>query len=223
MSRILTANLFIDWDSASRITNESKLKNNDLPLPIIEREINNTYSMLRERVIEKTQELIGNDRLKITKTRLYHGWHMGTTATRHRIAWENLKPSFRTIIRGSISYLPDIEFGNELLCKGNRVPIYNTLRERERKPARKQDPKEYQQKMVDTALVADLLSYSRTESRNFRRDEKPASMAIVIGDDDDLLPGAFVAEAWGLPIYVYRISRSFDSKHINTDGMIHRI
>jgi hypothetical protein len=66
--------------------------------------------------------------------------------------------------------------------------------------------------MVDTALISDLLHHSR-----FNR----ADLALVLGDDDDLLPGVFTAEAWGAKVRVLRVLRQ-DNPHLNTDSLISR-
>jgi hypothetical protein len=77
--------------------------------------------------------------------------------------------------------------------------------------------------MVDTALMADLLSFGRTESANFRRGVLPRSMAIVIGNDDDLLPGSFVAEQWGLPVKVLRVNRDRESRFLRLNEMVYSL
>jgi len=41
--------------------------------------------------------------------------------------------------------------------------------------------------MIDTALVADLLSVSRSNSMGWK---------IVMAEDDDVIPGIMVAERW---------------------------
>jgi hypothetical protein len=114
----------------------------------------------------------------------------------------------------NVSYLPEIRFGNDLLCGGRRVPLFDTLRRRD-------DGDE--QKMVDTALVSDLLSFSRSESSNFRRGERPSSMAIVIANDDDLLPGPFVAEQWGLPVKVLRVNRERESRFLMLSDLVYSL
>jgi hypothetical protein len=121
----------------------------------------------------------------------------------------------RPVVSNKVSFLPDIEYGNELSCGGQRVPFFDTLR-------RRQDGSE-EQKMVDTALVVDVLSFCRSESRNFIKGKRPESMAIIIGDDDDLLPGAFVSEKWGLPTYVLRVTRTDENRFIDTNGLTYRL
>lgn len=213
--RVITANLFIDWDSASRV---SRIKpKSDMPLSLRLSCTQQAFTELQERIISKLAEIEPKLPIKILKSRIYHGWHRGKSPSEDKIVWDQLRTQLKAISRNGISYLPDIEFGNELICRGVRSPIFDTLR-----PDRS-NPGSLSQKMVDTALVSDLLSFCRSESSNFRRNERPTTLAIVVGDDDDLLPGVFVAEAWGLPIYVFRITRDHDNKHLNTDGIIHRI
>lgn len=212
---MITANLFVDWDTASRVipfTNKS-----DAPVQTRVAQIGRSYSELRERIIDGLIAIDGNTPIKILKTRIYHGWHRGTSPTPDRVAWEQYRGEIRPLKRKNISFLPDIEFGNDLLCRGIRMPIFDTLR-----PDRN-NPSICGQKMVDTALVSDLLSYCRSESSGFRPRERPNTLAVVIGDDDDLLPGVFVAEAWGLPTYVFRIKREHDNKYLKTNGIISRI
>lgn len=212
---MITANLFIDWDSASRVY---RIKpNTDMPLALKVSYTIRAFTELQERIIIKLAEIEPKSPIRILKSRIYHGWHRGKSPSADRLVWDQVKTQLKAVSRKSISYLPDIEFGNELICRGSRSPIFDTLR-----PDRS-NPGASSQKMVDTALVSDLLSFCRTESSTFRRNEKPKTLAIVVGDDDDLLPGVFVAEAWGLPTYVFRTTREHDNKHLSTDGIIHRI
>lgn len=214
-SRVITANLFIDWDSASRVSTIKPQKN--MPMALRLSSTKQAYTELQERIISKLAEIEPKSQIKIMKTRIYHGWHSGTTPSPDKVVWDQLRTQLKAVSRNKISYLPDIEFGNELICRGVRSPIYDTLR------ADRSNPGASSQKMVDTALVSDLLSFCRSESSSFRRNERPTTLAIVVGDDDDLLPGVFVAEAWGLPTYVFRVTRAHDNKHLSTDGIIHRI
>ena len=79
------------------------------------------------------------------------------------------------------------------------------------------------QKLVDTALVADLLTFTRAESSSFRRGEEPSSMALVVADDDDLFPGVFAAEVWGMKVHMLRVTRADENKHTNVEGLICRL
>lgn len=212
---MITAHLFIDWDSASRV---SRIKpRRDMPLSARLSCTKQAYAELQDRIISKLVEIEPKSPIKILKSRIYHGWHRGKSPSEDKLVWDQLRAQLKAVSRSGISYLPDIEFGNELICRGARSPIYDTLR-----PDRS-NPGCLSQKMVDTALVSDLLSFCRSESSSFRRNERPTTIAIVVGDDDDLLPGVFVSEAWGMPTYVFRVTRDHDNKNLSTDGIIHRI
>jgi len=214
---MITAYTFIDWDSARRIVRPKWNPSDDGKITLKDRASNveECFSELQSRVAAKLVNIESGRKIRIVKNRIYHGWHSGKTETLDRRAWEDAAPRLRPIVGDKISFLADVEYGNVLSCGGRRLPLFDTLRHR--------DGREDQQKMVDTALVSDLLSYCRTESRNFKRGQKPDSMAIVVGDDDDLLPGVIVAEQWGLPTYIFRVTREDESKHLNIAGLTYKL
>lgn len=214
---MITAHAFIDWDSARRIVQPTWNSKDESKVSIKDRSshVENCFSVLQQRVVQCIGKIVSNPPIRITKSRIYHGWHTGKTMTDDRRAWDEALNKLRPVVTSQVSFLPDIEYGDILSCGGPRVPLRDTLRSR--------GVGDMQQKMVDTALVVDLLSFCRTESRNFQRGRHPEAMAIVIGDDDDLLPGVFVSEKWGLPTVVLRITRADENKHINTLGLTHRI
>lgn len=212
---MITANLFIDWDSAARISRIRITK--EMPPRLRYDGIQQVYHDLRQKIIEKLLAIESKNSIKILNTRIYHGWHRGQEPTADKIAWDAIRRELRPISQGRVSYLPDVAFGNELICHGPRSVLLDTLR------PNRHDPSLTSQKMVDTALVSDLLCLCRSESSNFRRNERPSTLAVVVGDDDDLLPGVFVAEAWGMPIYVFRVTRDSENKNLLTSGIIHRL
>ena len=217
MPPIVSAQVFIDWDTARRVVRPRWPTDGSYEPTIKERAANavDCFSEIQRRLAPIVAGLVGSP-VTILKSRLYHGWHRGQTATPDRRALEVAKLEFLPhVLKKKISYLPDVEFGNDLVCRGDRVPLMDTLRSRGDGPDA--------QKMVDTALVADLLGYCRTESKNFRRGEKPASMALVIADDDDLMPGIFTAEAWGLPSAVFRVNREHESRHLRLANLVHTL
>jgi hypothetical protein len=138
--------------------------------------------------------------------RLYHGWYRGRTKTDDRLEIERwlLRESVQRVL-DTVSFTPGLEFNDMLLCGGDRQALFDTLRRRE-------DGTD-EQKMVDTALVSDLLQFARSQ-----RD----GVALVVGDDDDLLPGVITAEAWGRKVVVAR-RRTIDNSHLNTAGLICRM
>lgn len=213
---LVTAQLFVDLDSARRfkrppwdVSKESLISFKARVAFVVE-----LFGELQMKVAEVLARLRASDRITIVHSRLYHGWHRGATPTDDRRIWAEAALNFRAYTAAKISFLPDISFGNELLCGGPRTPILDTLRNIDGND---------RQKLVDTALVADLLSYTRSESTGFRPGVPPPSLGIVIADDDDILPGLFVAERWGLPVQMLRVSRPQENKHLNVKGMIARL
>ena len=123
--------------------------------------------------------------------RLYHGWHKGWEQT------ENLRAiagvPFTEVLpdnsRHGIAFSQDVRYGHTLLSalpeRSHRHPaihLPNTLRDQEGS-----SPTE---KMVDTALAADLLAWARSD---------PEEWALVLSDDDDVVPPVLTAESWMRP------------------------
>ena len=80
-----------------------------------------------------------------------------------------------------------LDYGHTLLSalpkrrhKNPAVHLPNTLRRQNRDSPRKE-------KMVDTALAADLLQSARSD---------PEEWALVVAEDDDFVPPVFTAESW---------------------------
>jgi hypothetical protein len=113
---------------------------------------------------------------------------------------------------GEVIFDPYFGFGNELSCGGRRSMLYDTLR-----PHDRQRPNsDLEQKMVDTALASDLLDHARRH-----RSQKDRG-ALVIGDDDDLLPPVLTAIEWGSWVRVLR-HRKDDNAHLKTGDVIMRL
>lgn len=210
---IVTAQVFVDWDSARRIRRPPWRDDENVPLKDRTRHVEECFNDLQVRTAKAIDAMKLRMPVRVVLSRIYHGWHRGITPTDDRRAWENARLKFKAISGRTFSYLPDIRFGDELVCGGARTPLVDTLRRRE-------DGVD-QQKMVDTALVADFLSFCRAESGNFRRGEDPRSMAIIVGNDDDLLPGSIVAEQWGLPVKVLRVNRERESRFLRLHEMVY--
>ena len=124
------------------------------------------------------------------RLRLYAGWHGGKTPTDYFRGITRVMKSYaskarsyhggRLTFRGGDS---GIRLGHTLACVPGRrarkhgVHLLDTLRHRDGKQ---------EEKMVDTALVVDLLGLAS---------RKEADRYLVVSDDDDMLPGIFAAEA----------------------------
>lgn len=136
-----------------------------------------------------TKALIGEpDRFHVS-LRLYAGWHKGWQATEQLKAATQAVESedFGALSSSNTSFVPAVQFGHTLLeavpeRQHRKPPIHlpNTLREQDRS----QRPTE---KMVDTALATDLLSWARNQRNEW---------ALVLAEDDDLVPPVLTAEAW---------------------------
>lgn len=175
-----------------------------------------------KRTLEKTARVIGRflarhapDRFHVV-LRLYHGWHKGWEPT------ENFRAMISTVSDTDFSAVAqkpnvvcsaDVQYGHTLLSAlpertHARPPIHlpNTLRRR----SRSAPPTE---KMVDTALAADLLEWARRGSNEW---------ALVLSEDDDVVPPLFTAEAWIRPhggrAFIVRASRP--DSFLKLDGLL---
>lgn len=198
MSHVRRVQVFVDWDTARRIVRADARRGRR---SLVERAIGAIQDSLADLLMARHP----NGVFRVTM-RVYHGWHRGLTATEDWQKFEEFRLAFRTgRTIGKVSFAPEIEYGHQMLCNSRRGRLMDTVR-------RRQDGLD-EQKMVDTALISDILHYTRY---------KDGDMVIVVGDDDDLLPGVFTAEAWGMPIFVARL-RAHDNQHVNTDGLIERL
>ena len=152
--------------------------------------------------------------------RLYHGWHKGWQET------ENLRAMRTTITETSfpdLSYRPnvvfsaDVQYGHTLLAalperRHPRPPIHlpNTLRDQ----SRDSRPVE---KMVDTALATDLLEWARSFAGEW---------ALILSEDDDIVPPVFAAEAWIKPyggrVLIVRTRRAHGA-YLKLDGLVQEV
>lgn len=208
----VVAQLFVDLDSARRFKKPPWDPDKEGSISFKSRVafVVDFFAEMQMRVLASIVTLRPEESVTIRQSRIYHGWHRGITPTDDRRIWEEASAQFRAYTISKASFLPDIFFGNELSCASARCPIFDTLRinngvER--------------QKLVDTALVADLLCFTRSESAGFRRGGKPSAIGIIIADDDDLYPGLFVAEQWGLPVHMLRVTRNKENKHLQVAGI----
>jgi hypothetical protein len=197
MRKIVRVLVFVDWDTARRVVPvDLRLGQGNLAGRSVRRLQDEIASMLSQ---------VRADAFRVT-FRLYHGWYRGKSKTADRIElerWLGGEPVQRVV--GNVSFAPEMEFCDRLLCGGERSAIFDTLRKR--------GDDSDEQKMVDTSLVADLLQFARSER---------GAVAVVVGDDDDLLPGVFVADAWGMEVLVAR-QRQHDNGNLNSAGLVRRM
>jgi len=148
--------------------------------------------------------------------RLYHGWHQGLTQTISRRTLASLEgdDNFAFPKSERIRFERPWAYGERLLVALDKrlhrraaVHLPDTCRRDGR-------DKLDREKMVDTALAADLLTHARQFAADWR---------LVVADDDDVIPPLFTAEAWthgrrgGRTLLV---RRRRNPGHLNLDGLL---
>lgn len=202
--------LFVDWNTQIR----------EAPHDLLNQPVEQCRFALKRVGKLVTKQLCKMDDTSVfrVQVRLYHGWTAGVTQTVNRRAFQALSefsdpdelfPSTRVLS------LPDVQFGDRLI---------DALPERQNKRLQIHLPNTYRrqrgdegptEKMVDTALASDLLSWAKAE---------PSSIALVISNDDDIVPPIFVAEAWMKPyggcIQLMRSAARGESRYLSLDGLL---
>ena len=145
-----------------------------------------------ERIVSDCLRTFAEESKFEVRLRLYAGWHSGKTRTDYFHGIEKVRGTYASKIRsyheGRVAFRggnDGIRLGDTLACVPGRlvhkhdVHLLDTLRHRDGNR---------EEKMVDTALVVDLLGLVN---------RKEADRYLVVSDDDDMLPGIFAAEAAG--------------------------
>jgi uncharacterized LabA/DUF88 family protein len=209
MPSIRNVGLFVDWNTQLRQA-PKEFENNPS-----EKSSHALKSV--GKLVAKVLCALDDTTLFRVRSRFYHGWTTGITQTVNRRALsllpelltpDDLFPSVRILAQS------DVEFGDRLidalpnrLVKGAQVHLPNTFRKYGESP---------EEKMVDTALAVDLLSWARQE---------PNSIALVFSSDDDIVPPVFVAEAWMKPmggqVILVRARQRGESRFLILEGLLH--
>lgn len=173
---------FVDWNSQLRAADALGISSEEERARKALRRLGATVSrtLVQEAPLERF-------RLEL---RLYAGWTKGFTRSDYFRALVGIRegfdldamfPSARVNVSAEIGFGDRlIDCGPDRLNAGLGIHLPNTLRQQE-------GGGRLQQKMVDTALASDLLSWVRGA---------PEAWALVISTDDDLVPPVLVAEAW---------------------------
>lgn len=194
--------VFLDWDAARRFGSRPKL---DIKrVDHAAREMDDVFVALTSIVAPRLRREDSSALFRV-RWRLYHGWHSGTSKTFDLRVVEKFIADFKTIAIGKVSFSSDIVPVSHLLCGGRRMPIQDTLRQ----ITEPDGTKVIRQKMVDGALICDLMQSVRSSKDDIH---------LVFADDDDVLPGLFTAEAWGGNVHMFR--RGAGSRHLNTTGLV---
>lgn len=175
MRALIRASVLVDWHNTELIMRNTALADRH-------RFIQYVLLRIQEEAASVLKRRDATVRYRAT-VRLYHGWHVEDRATDIRLQFDrlaNVEFFGRTV--GIVSFNPEFKFGNELACETPRNPIFSTSRPQG-------------QKMVDTAIICDLLYLLGTRA---------ADVGLIVSDDDDFIPAVFTAEAWGLESILLR-------------------
>lgn len=172
----------IDWNSQIRNCKARSIDD-------LERQASTTLTMTARALGRALSSLEDGVRYRVS-LRLYHGWRKGFEETdRKRAATAAIAAAdFATLSTSASVVIEDnVGFGDVLLDALPRravgkppVHLPGTYRRAERRIG-------FEEKMVDTAIAADLLSLARSD---------PDSVVMVVAEDTDLVPPLFTAEAW---------------------------
>ncbi len=162
---------------------------------------------------------LGPEKLRFrVSLRLYHGWHKGWQPSDGLEAAANAVDTTNfTLLSGAhVAFSPTVQYGHTLLTalperQHPRPPIHlpNTLRDR-------RDAPQPTEKMVDTALAADLLAWAH---------QSPSEWALVLAEDDDVVPPLFTAEAWIKPHggRALLLRKRPASQYLKLDGLLRQL
>lgn len=176
-----------------------------------------------KRTLTKTSKMIGRALTRLAPDfrfsvifRLYHGWYKGWEPSENFRAITAIvsEIDFSMLIRTrNVIFSSEVQYGHTLLSalperRHIHPPIHlpNTLRQQGRNLIR-------QEKMVDTALAADLLDWARGSQSGW---------ALILSEDDDVVPPVLAAEAWTRPYggraFIVRIRRG--DPFLKLDGLL---
>ncbi|WP_295585317.1 hypothetical protein [uncultured Lamprocystis sp.] len=200
---------FVDWTAQIYNAGATKIQN---PMRRAQATLDRTCRALAVCLTETEPHVLFNVRL-----RLYHGWYRGLTRTENRDAMRTLESSadFEFPRFDHVVFWRPIEYSENLINalphrkrqKPPQIELPDTCR-----PAADSHGDE-REKMVDTALACDLVTHARFD---------PADWRVILAEDDDFVPAAFVAEAWskGKGGRTLLLRRRQQSKHLELTGIL---
>ena len=183
MRRPISVTAFVDWKAQMHNARSDKLQPPERAIRTLEKTARNIGRVLTQKAPAA--------RFSVAM-RLYHGWHKGFERTENlrAITKAASQVGLSAAANANVRFSPQIEYGHTLLSAlpsrlhpSHSIHLTNTLRQR----SRGEQPEE---KMVDTALAADLLHWARNE---------PGDWALILAEDDDFIPPVFTAESWIKP------------------------
>lgn len=178
-NRIVSVAAFIDWNAQLMLTGRDCTAD---PEGVAELALRQTT----RRIARCLVDIDASKRFRVSM-RLYHGWHRGYEPTANRKAAQVVvgRADFATLSqRPTVVFSPNVGLGDRLTSALDKrlharlaIHLPNTLRKRH---------SEREEKMVDTALAADVVSTAYREAGDW---------IVVVTEDDDLIPPVYVAEA----------------------------
>ena len=209
IQRPLTVTAFVDWNSQIHNANADRQEPKN--------RAKQTLEMTTKSITKVLLSEDSNKRYDVS-LRLYHGWHKGWEKTENLRAIMNIlgEPDFPSVFSGTnVVFRQAVQFGHTLLAAipkrlhiSQQIHLANTLRQRNGKS-------DLEEKMTDSALAADLLHWAR---------ETPSQWALILAEDDDIVPPIFTAEAW-IQSYggrVYIVRKRSGTQYAITDGILRR-
>lgn len=178
-ARIQTVSAFVDWNSQIHLSGDKRQRD---PIVTAEMVLRKTAARIAKCLAQADE----HGRFKV-QLRLYHGWHKGYHPTDNRKAittvlaatdYADLSPLRNIVFASNVAYGDCLL--HALSCRlHDRLGIHlpNTLQVQNERLG---------EKMVDTALAADVVSSAATQTDEW---------ILVVAEDDDLVPPVFTAEA----------------------------
>jgi uncharacterized LabA/DUF88 family protein len=174
-NKIKSSCIFIDWNNVRKLFPVSAGHNQSA-------RIQRTILNLQVQFATILKNIDSTSPYKV-QTRFYDGWHRKDTPTSALLEMEKALSNWsleRTI--GRIYFHSEPNYGNSLACDSYRNPLTSTSRDAG-------------QKMVDTSIACDFL---------YMLQSRQIDIGLIASDDDDFIPAALTAEAWGLSGYLIR-------------------
>lgn len=173
------------------------------------------------KIIANTLSSRDSERRFLVTLRIYHGWLKGFEPTIRRRALRLAEKDLDYNSLGekrNVKFRPTIELGDRLISAAairlhNRLDCHlpNTLR------TSLSDEQKDEEKMVDTAIASDVVDVAHREK---------GTWIVLVSDDDDMVPPAFVAEKARTPNVdgqVVLARRRGGGPFLNLEGLLWQI
>ena len=206
MNGLISVTAFVDWKAQIHNTGSNRLQPSECATRTLERTARNIRKVLTRKAPAS--------RFTVAM-RLYHGWHKGFERTDNlrAITAAASRVELSAAANANVRFSSRIEYGHTLLSaleermhRRTAIHLPSTLRERN-------GGGKLEEKMVDTALAADLLHWARSD---------PGDWALILAEDDDFIPPVFTAESWikqsGGRVFVVRTRPS--GPFLRLDGLL---